>query len=78
VRISTVKTTLNIDADALAAAKRLARDRSQSTGGLISDRIRSALASKATLSYRNGIPLLPMKPGSARATLKLVNQLRDD
>jgi hypothetical protein len=38
---------------------------------------RSALASKAPLGYRNGVPLLPMKPGSAKATLKLVNQLRD-
>ena len=73
-----MKTTLNIDEDALASAKQLARDRRQSTGGLISDLIRPALSSKAPIGYRNGVPLLPFKPRTKRAALPLVNALRDD
>jgi hypothetical protein len=74
-----MRTTLDIDADVLQAAKELARARNSTTGKEISALARKALAPTRVARVRNGVPLLrPRKPGSPRPTMALVNQLRED
>ena len=73
-----MRTTLDLDDDLLVAAKQLARERRQTAGQVISDLVRLALEPKKPLRFRNGVPLLPFKSGTKRATMELVNKLRDD
>ena len=75
----TMRTTLDIDADVLQAAKELAEARNSTTGREISALARRALAPAHVARIRNGVPLLkPRKPGSPRPTMALVNRLRED
>jgi hypothetical protein len=75
----TMRTTLTIDDDVLAAAKALADLQNKTTGEVLSNLARQALQpSTATRRYRNGVPLLEVKPNAAPVTLVLVNQLRDE
>lgn len=78
--LSDMRTTLDIDADILSLARSMVARQGGSMGKVISDLARQALEqpkgkSKAT---RNGLPLFPVRPGAGRATLELVNQLRDE
>jgi hypothetical protein len=74
-----VRTTLDLDADVLQAAKELAAARKTTAGKVVSDLVRRALETPKTTRVRNGVPLLRKRPaGSPRPTMKLVNQLRDD
>jgi len=74
-----VRTTLSIEDDVLAAAKELAAREGKSIGEVISALARQALRPKnTTRNRRNGIPLLPLRPGSPRVTPELVNHLRDE
>ena len=74
-----MRTTVDIDADVLQAAKELADARGVSAGKVLSDLARQALAPARARKVRNGVPLLPRRPPSAiRPTMKLVNELRDD
>jgi hypothetical protein len=76
----TVRTTLAIDNDVLAAAKHLAQREQKTVGEVISALARQGL-SRATASdvvQRNGIPLLPSRQAAVPVTLDLVNQLRDE
>ena len=75
-----MRTTLAIDDDVLAAAKHLAERERKSIGEVISALARQGLTRSARNSrqVRNGAPLLPARKGSARVTLELVNQLRDE
>jgi hypothetical protein len=74
-----MRTTLDIDLDVLQAAKELAELRGTTAGKVLSELARKALESKTRVRVRNGVPLLPRRPsGSARPTLGLVNQLRDE
>lgn len=62
--IEAMRTTLDLDLDALAAAKALAEHRGQTAGRVISDLIRKALdADKPKARVRNGVPLLASVPG---------------
>ncbi len=74
-----MRTTLTIDDDVLVAAKSLASRQRKTLGEVISILTRQALQPN-TLSgnSRNGVPLLPSRPGSAPVTPELVNQLRDE
>jgi hypothetical protein len=48
------------------------------TGQVVSELIRKALAPARAARSRNGVPLLPPRPaGARRPTMKLVNDLRD-
>lgn len=59
-----MRTTVDLDVDALAAAKALAAHRGQTAGQVISDLIRKALeADKPKARVRNGVPLLASVPG---------------
>ena len=73
-----MRTTLDLDEDILGVAKQLAFERKTSTGKVVSDLVRKALAPTKTPKYRNGVRLLERIPGSRPATMELVNQLRDD
>lgn len=74
-----MRTTLSIEDDVLAAAKELAAREGKSVGEVISSLAREALRPKKSgKRTRNGVPLLPVRPGVARVTPELVNQLRDE
>jgi hypothetical protein len=73
-----MRTTLDIDDDVLQAAKELAAVHRRTTGQMLSDLARLALTPAPARHLRNGVPVLPRRPqGSARPTMKLVNELRD-
>ncbi len=74
-----MRTTLNIDADVLQAARGLAvRDR-KSVGEVVSELARKGLAPANTAPlYRNGIRLMPIRPGSGVVTNELIDRLREE
>lgn len=74
-----MRTTLAIDDDVLAAAKELATMERKPVGEVISSLARLALRPvPSRLSTRNGVPLLPVRPGAARVTSELVRQLEEE
>ena len=73
-----MRTTLDIEEDVLLAAKELAHQRGLTTGRIISELARQALAHEPTTTLRNGIPLFPVRPNGKPVTLELVNRLRDE
>jgi hypothetical protein len=75
-----MRTTLDIDADVLQAAKELAALYGRTTGQVLSELARKGLAGpEPEVRVRNGVPLLPPRPpGSPPLTMKLVNELRDE
>ena len=74
-----VRTTLDIDDDVLQAAKDLAANRRTTAGKVLSQLARRALDYKGKAEIRNGVPQLRRRPaGSPKATLELVNRLRDE
>lgn len=76
----TMRTTLAIDDDVLAAAKHLAEREHRTVGEVISSLARQALArpGRGSRTERNGVPLLSSKKSGSPVTLELVNQLRDE
>jgi len=71
-----VRTTLAIDDDILAAAKEMAATERKSVGEVISALARQAMRpTPAPCATRNGVPLLPVRPGAPRVTSELVRQL---
>jgi hypothetical protein len=73
-----MRTTLAIDDDVLAAAKEMAATEQKSVGEVISALARKAMRPEPSRrSRRNGIPLLPPRPGAARVTSELVRQLQE-
>jgi hypothetical protein len=74
-----MRTTLDLDDDVLQAAKELADTRGVTAGQVVSDLVRKALTpSGLAPKIRNGVPLLPHRPGQRIMTMKLVNELRDE
>jgi hypothetical protein len=74
-----MRTTLAIDDDVLAAAKELATTERKSVGEVISALARRALRPAETgRKTRNGVPLLPVNPGTPRVTSELVHRLREE
>jgi hypothetical protein len=73
-----VRTTLDIDDDVLQAAKELADHRKTTAGKVLSELARKALEPTGRQTVRNGVPLLSRpRRGSPKATMDLVNRLRD-
>jgi hypothetical protein len=71
-----VRTTVDLDEDILRAAKNLAEERSQSLGRILSDLARKGLQPfEQPLDVRNGVPLLPRKPGARPVTSQMVKEL---
>ena len=74
-----MRTTLDLDADVLMAAKELAQARRTTAGKVISELVRKALTPTDRVRARNGVPLLPRRvPGAPRPTMQRVNALRDE
>ena len=73
-----MRTTLELDNDLVAIAKRLAREQGITLGQVISELARQSLAAKYPIKIRNGVPLFVPKPGPVRLDLRTVNQLRDE
>ena len=74
-----MRTTLAIDDDVLAAAKEMAATEQRSVGEVISSLARAALRPAPRRSAtRNGVPLLPVRPGAPRVTSELVRRLQEE
>jgi hypothetical protein len=74
-----MRTTLVIDDDVLAAAKEIAATRRKSVGEVIPELARQAMRLTPTgRATRNGVPLLPVRPGAPRVTSELVRQLQEE
>jgi hypothetical protein len=74
-----MRTTLDLDEDVLQAAKELAAVHGVTAGKMLSNLARQALTPKGPVpKVRNGVPLLPRRPGQEIMTMKLVNELRDE
>jgi len=72
------RTTLDLDEDILAAAKELASFHNTSVGKMISNLARQAMEPKNNRQkMRNGIPLLPSRPGVI-VTTDLIDQIREE
>ena len=69
---------MDLDEDVLGVAKHLAAQQRVSTGKVVSNLMRQALAPKKSPKVRNGVPLFELKPGAKPMTLELVNRLRDE
>ncbi len=73
-----VRTTLDIDADVLQAAKDIALSEGKSTGKVLSELARRGLAPvRSKIKVRNGVPLLIRPAGSPPLTMADVNERRD-
>ncbi len=72
-----MRTTLDIDQDVLDAAKELAALHRRTAGQILSDLARKALAPTRTPKIRNGVPLLPHRPGRI-VTVEMVEKLLDE
>ena len=74
-----MRTTLDLDADVLQAAKELAAARGSTAGKVLSELARKGLENPRAGTVRNGVPLLPRRPrGTPHPTMKQVNELRDE
>lgn len=75
-----MRTTLDIDDDVLQAAKELGGLQKKTAGQILSDLARKALApaAQSRIRVRNGVPLLPTRPGAPIMTMADVNRLRDE
>ena len=76
----TVRTTLEIDDDVLAAARTLSHRKNQSIGRAISELARRGLAPEREprVEMRNGIPVWVHPPGAIPVTNELVRNLLDE
>jgi hypothetical protein len=76
----TVRTTLDIDDDVLQAAKEIGGLQGRTTGQVLSELARKALAPAphARARVRNGVPLLPSRADAPIMTMTDVNRLRDE
>lgn len=78
--LSIMRTTLNVDDDVLRAAKEIAKLRGSSAGAILSELARETLdreRSRPPLEVRNGVPLLPGRPGVGIVTPQAVQSLDD-
>ena len=73
-----MRTTLDLDEDVLQAAKEIGKMRGETAGQVVSDLMRQALEPEASVRVRNGVPLLPTRPGAKLMTMEDVNRLLDE
>lgn len=73
----TVRTTLEIDDDLIAAAKELAGIEGRSIGSVVSDLIRKGLT-PAKVDSENGIPVIRVPAGSPPITPEMVRRGLDE
>jgi hypothetical protein len=74
-----MRTTINIDNDVLAAVRGIATAERMSVGAVISLLARQTLrSSPSSRTTRNGVALLPVRPGASMVTSELVRRLREE
>lgn len=71
-----MRTTINLEPEALAKAKLLSRQRGVPLGRIVSELILLASGSKRPPRLRNGVPVFPRREGAA-PDLQAVNRLRE-
>jgi len=71
-----MRTTVNLEPEALAKAKLLSRQRGVPLGKIVSELILQATGSKRPAGLRNGVQVFPRRKGAA-PSLETVNRLRD-
>lgn len=76
--VSSMRTTLDIAEDVLAAAKELGRLRGKTAGQVITELARRGLQRDTELEMRNGIKLLPAREGAGVVTPEHINRLLDE
>ena len=72
---------MEVDDQVLAAVRDIATVENRSMGKVMSDLAREALEKRVTLSglsKRNGVPLLPRRPGAPPVTLELIDRIREE
>jgi hypothetical protein len=75
----TMRTTLAIDDDVLAAARGMADAQNKTVGEVISDLARQALVPASRgVKTRNGILLMPRRADAPPATLEMVQRLDEE
>lgn len=68
-----MRTTLNLDADVMEAARALADADGRSLGTVVSDLARRGLMPRASsLDEEDGFPVFRVRPGDAAITLEMV------
>ena len=75
-----MRTTLNIDDDVLRAAKEIARLRGSTAGAILTELARESLERRQPAkvpAVRNGVPLLPVRPGVGIVSPDAVRSLED-
>ena len=74
-----MRTTLDIDEDILQAAKEIAAMQKSTAGKVISELARKGLEPRAAgIDTRNGVPVLPPRPGERQVSTDDVSRLLDD
>ena len=74
-----MRTTLTIDDDILEAARERADFEQKTIGEVVSSLLRKALEPATPVeTTKNGVPQLPIQPGSRPVTLEFDNRLRDE
>ncbi len=74
-----MRTTLDIDADVLEAAKTISRSSHKTTGEVVSELLRKALQPPLRpAGIRNGVPVYACEPGAMPLGLERINELRDE
>ena len=74
-----MRTTLEIDDDVLMAAKELAAHRRSTAGKVLSELARQALhPGDLGPAVKNGVPLLPARPGARPVSSEDVERLLDE
>ena len=73
-----VRTTVDIDDDVLQAAKELAASEHKTAGQVLSALARKALEPKRAYRVRNGVPILPHRPGARLITSEDVRRWLDE
>jgi hypothetical protein len=71
-----MRTTINLEPEALARAKILSHQRGVPLGTIISDLILKATQSGNSGETRNGVPIFPRRTGTS-PDMDIVNELRD-
>jgi hypothetical protein len=72
-----VRTTLDLDADILEAARELARVRGASLGAIVSELARAGLR-PTSVALIDGLPIIRAQPGAPVITSEMVRRALDD
>jgi hypothetical protein len=70
-----MRTTVDIEDDLLLAVKAVAHRRRVPLGRVISELIRKSIVDSDAAGTRNGVPQVPVQPGSRAVTPELVRRL---